>query len=82
VMADGTRDRTSIPLELAAASSQAADVQGYLALLRQFVAELEPAPYRRETLRGLIAPEVAPQRFDAMMSAAEDAERTCLARSG
>jgi hypothetical protein len=80
VMGDGTRYRTSIPLELAAASSQAGEVQGYLALLRQFVAELEPAPYRRETLRGLIAPEVNSQRFDAMMGQAEGAERACLAR--
>lgn len=76
-LADGTRYRTSVPLELAAASSQAAEVRGYLAMLRRLVAELEPTQYRRETLRGLIAPEVSPAEFDTMVDAAEAAERAC-----
>jgi hypothetical protein len=79
VLVDGTVYRTWIPLELAAAASQAAEVKGYLVLLRRFVAELEPAPYRRETLRGLIAPEVSPAGFDTMMDEAEAAEQRCLA---
>jgi hypothetical protein len=78
-LVDGTRYQTSVPLELAAASSQAAEVQGYLAVLRSFVAELEPAPYRRGTLRGLVAPTVGPSDFEQMMDRAETAERSCLA---
>lgn len=81
VLADGTSYRTEIPLELSAASSQASEVRGYLALLRRFVAELEAAPYRRETLRGLIAPEVGPSDFAAIVDASEAAERHCLARA-
>lgn len=77
VLTDGTRYRTDAPLELSAASSQAAEVQGYLALLRRFVAELEPEPYRTATLRGLIAPELGPKRFAAVLAAAEAAERQC-----
>lgn len=82
VLTDGTTYRTHIPLELAAATSQAAEVRGYLAMLRSFVAELEAPPYRRGTLRGLIAPEVSPKDFDAMLDSAEAAERTCLASAG
>lgn len=79
VLADGTTYRPEFPIELSAASSQAAEVQGYLALLRRFVMELEAAPYRRETLRGLLAPEMGPSDFDAIVDASEAAERACLA---
>jgi hypothetical protein len=82
VLGDGTRFRTSIPLELAAASSQAAEVKGYLAILRQLIDELEPAANQRGTLRGLIAPEVNPADFDAIVDGAEAAERLCLASAG
>jgi hypothetical protein len=82
VLADGTAYRTAIPLELAAAISQAGEVRGYLAMLRQFVAELEPEAYRRETLRGLVAPEVSPASFEAMVGAGERSERECLALGG
>jgi hypothetical protein len=78
VLADGTRYRAAIPLELTAASSQAADAKGYLALLRSFVGELEGPEHRRETLRGLVAPEVAPQTFAATLERAESEERRCL----
>lgn len=81
VLADGTTYRPKFPIELSAALSQAADVRGYLALLRRFVVELEAAPYRRETLRGLVAPEVVPSDFDAVIEASEAAERACLARA-
>ncbi len=82
VLGDGTRFRTSIPLELAAAWSQAAEVRGYLVILRQLVDELEPAADQRNTLRGLIAPEVTPADFDAIVDRAEAAERLCLASAG
>ncbi len=81
VLADGTSYRTDVPLELSAASSQASEVRGYLALLRRFVTELEAEPYRRETLRGLLAPEVGPSDFEAIVDAGEAAERQCLARA-
>jgi len=78
-LSDGTEYRVAAPIELSAASSQAEDVQGYLAFLRRFVRELEPGPHRAETLRGIVAPETAPARFEAALSAAETRERTCLA---
>ena len=78
-MADGTRYRGAIPLELMAAASQAGDAVGYLSVLRRFVAELEPERYRRETLRGLLAPELAPSRFEVVYDAAESRERSCRA---
>ena len=74
---DGTKYRTSIPLELSAASSQAAEVRGYLAMLRSFVAQLEAEPYRRSTLRGLVAPELVPADWDRMIEKAEAEEAAC-----
>jgi hypothetical protein len=78
---DGSSYRIAAPIELAAAVSRAAEAVGYLALLRQLVAELEPETYRRQTLRGLIAPEVANSRFDAILDGAEKRERGCLAKA-
>ncbi len=78
---DGTKFRASIPLELSAAASQAAEAKGYLALLRRFVAVLERPAERRETLRGLIAPEVGSARFGEIVDQAERRERECLARA-
>ena len=80
-LVDGTRFRATIPIELSAAASQAGEVQGYLALLRQFVTELEPADDRREALRGLVAPELGVASFDEIVSAAELREQHCLARA-
>lgn len=77
-LVDGTRYRTATPLELSAAAAQAAEVRGYLALLRAFVTKLEPA-YRRGGLRGLIAPERPPDAFDAAVDAAELREQRCNA---
>ena len=68
---------SDVPLELSAATSQASEATGYLALLRRFVALLEPAAYREATLRGLVAPEVGPTRFAALHAEAESAERAC-----
>jgi hypothetical protein len=74
---DGTKYDTSVPLELAAASSQAGEVVGYLAMLRSFVAELEAEPYRSATLGGLVAPEVGPAEWGRMIERSEAAERRC-----
>ncbi len=81
-MADGARYRGGVPIELMAAASQAGEAIGYLSVLRRFVSELEPAPYRRETLRGLLAPELAPARFGAVYDAAERRESDCRASVG
>ena len=77
VLTDGASYRTAIPLELEAAQSQAAEVRGYLAMLDSFVSELEPPEYRRETLRGLIAPQLTPSAFDAVLAEADVAQQRC-----
>jgi hypothetical protein len=78
-MTDGSQLNPQNPIELSAALSQPAEAVGYLAVLRSFVARLEPPPSRLATLRGLVAPESDPATFDAHASAAETAERSCLA---
>ena len=80
-MVDGTRYRGGAPIELSAAASQPGRAVGYLALLRRFVAQLEPEHQRRATLRGLVAPELAPEHFDEGLDAALASERRC-GRSG
>ncbi len=77
---DGTRYRTANGIELAAALSQAGQVRGYLAILRAFVAQLESGDARIETLRGVIAPELPPDRFGRVVQAGRDAEAACRAR--
>jgi hypothetical protein len=78
---DGSSYRIAAPIELAAATNRAAEVVGYLALLRQLVAELEPEAFRRQMILGLIAPEVRRSRFDAILDGAEKRERGCLAKA-
>lgn len=72
---------TSSPIELSAAMSQAAQARGYLALLRAFVREIEVQNGRRDTLRGLIAPEVPPAAFAEALDAAERREASCTGAS-
>lgn len=79
-MTDGSTF-TASPIELAAAVSQAAQARGYLALLRAFVREIEAPPARRDTLRGLVAPEMSPDAFAQALEAAERREASC-ARGG
>jgi hypothetical protein len=79
-MVNGTRYRSGLPMELSAAASQPGRAIGYLALLRRFVALLEPEPQRRATLRGLLAPELAPARFDEALDAARSHEQSCAGR--
>jgi hypothetical protein len=80
-LVDGSKFRPSIPLDLAAASAQSAEAVGFLSLLRAFIAELEPSEHRRNTLRGVIAPELESERFDAIVVIAEGLERRCSARA-
>jgi hypothetical protein len=81
-LADGTRYRTDVPIELSAAAAQAGEVRGYLALLRAFVGELEPPGHRRVALRGLVAPELGLGRFGAAVDAAELREGRCRGSAG
>jgi hypothetical protein len=81
-MRDGSRFRGAIPIELMAAATEPHEAIGYLSLLRRFVAELEPESSRRSTLRGLVAPEVAPKRFDQLVDDAEARERGCRGSGG
>jgi hypothetical protein len=76
-LVDGSAYRPQIPLELGAATLQAASAQGYLALLRRLVAKLESKPHRTETLRGLIAPEMNPERFAEALAKAEQPQARC-----
>jgi hypothetical protein len=80
-MVDGARFRSRVPIELSAAASQPGHAIGYLAVLRRFVDLLEPEAYRRATLRGLLAPELAPARFDEMLDAALSSEQGCASRT-
>jgi hypothetical protein len=80
LLEDGTRYRPGVPLELAAAASQAASARGYLALLRQWVRLLESESYRTEALRSLVAPELQPDAFASALARARAAEASC--RSG
>jgi hypothetical protein len=76
-MEDGSAFRPGIPLELAAASTQAASAKGLLALIRSWVQDLEPQDYRREALRSLLAPEMDPKNFAAALTTARSAEQSC-----
>lgn len=76
---DGSQYDPTVPIELEAALSQAGGAEGFLALLRTFVGELETETYRSDTLRSLVAPELDSEVFEIRMSEAETAERDCLA---
>ncbi|MGH0028649.1 MAG: hypothetical protein ACQGVC_02575 [Myxococcota bacterium] len=78
-LVDGSEFRGDIPIELMAAATQPNLVIGYLSVLRAFVAELEPVDVRRGTLRGLVAPDLPPADFDALLDAAEAREAACAA---
>jgi hypothetical protein len=76
-MADGSSYRSSVPIELSAAQSQAASAKGFLALLRAWVRNVEAPAQRSEALRSLVAPELETKQFDAALGAADAAERSC-----
>lgn len=78
-MLDGTAYDSSRPIELAAAMSEPASAEGYLALLRAFVRHLEPPAYRVDTLKGLVAPEIDAKAFAEKLRHAEAAESSCSA---
>lgn len=72
-MEDGSAFRPGVPIELAAAGSQAVSAKGFLALLRAWVRILEPPEYRTEALRSLIAPEMDRAAFAKALAAANAA---------
>jgi hypothetical protein len=80
-LVDDSKFRPSIRLDLAAASAQSAEAIGMLSLLRALIAELESVETRRDTLRGVIAPELETERFDAIVEIAVALERSCNARA-
>jgi hypothetical protein len=77
---DGSRFRPAVGFELEVALSQAGGAIGYLALLEEFVAGFEEAEFVRDTLRGLIAPELDPTTFGVILDKAEAAEGACEGR--
>jgi hypothetical protein len=74
---DGSTFRPSVPIELSAGMTRSAEVVGYLALLRQFVANLEAPSDRWNILHGILAPEESRSNFDSMVEVAESLERHC-----
>lgn len=80
-LADGSRLSPDSSIQLSAAHSQAAEAQGFLALLRRLVALLEPETQRRAVLHGLLAPELSSAEFASAYEAARAAERRCEAGS-
>ena len=72
-MEDGSAFRPGVPIELAAAGSQAVSAKGFLALLRAWVRILEPPEYRTEALRSLVAPEMDRAAFAKALAAANAA---------
>ncbi len=77
----GIAYRPTVPIELEAALSQAADARGFIGLLWQFVVELEKAPHRRETFRSLVAPEMDSPSFEVILDKAEESRQSCNAAS-
>ncbi len=79
VFTDGTEYDPSVLIELEAALFESGKARGYLALLRRFVDGMEAGPFRDETLRSLIAPELDPDGFAAVLEAAHASEKACRA---
>jgi hypothetical protein len=77
VMTDGSKLNPASTLELAAAMSQPADAEGFLAMLRAFVGRIESGDHRSETLRGLIAPEASATEFEMAIDMANAEEARC-----
>lgn len=77
---DGSQLRTDVPLELAAATTQGAQVRGYLAVLRSFAQQLEPAR-PDPILRSMVAPELDPARFEELLADARSAEQACRSQA-
>jgi hypothetical protein len=75
---NGSKYSPSVPIELEVSLNQAAQAEGFLALLRKFVFDLESDEYRLETYRSLIAPELDSATFDIVIAKADAATSECL----
>ena len=78
---DGSKYSPKVPIELEVSLNQAAQAEGFLALLRTFVNDLEDQNYRSETLRSLIAPELDSSSFEVVLEKANAAQASCAASS-
>jgi hypothetical protein len=78
---DGSQYNPTVPIELEVSLNQAAQAQGFLALLRTFVYDVEDEEYRAETYRSLIAPELDPSRFEVVLQKANAAQTECQGTS-
>ncbi len=76
-LVDGATYKTAVPIELEAALSQASQVKGFLALLRELTRELDRSSHWKVAFQGLVAPEVSRESFFRMLQSAEQAESTC-----
>jgi hypothetical protein len=79
--AGGSKYSPAVPIELEVSLNQAAGAQGFLALLRTFVFDLEQQEYQAETYRSLIAPELDSSTFEVVLEKANAAQEGCLAAS-
>ncbi len=79
-MTHGARYRPDVPLELAAAMSEASKARGLLALLRQFSQRLESGDQADAALQALIAPELEATAFRRQLADATALERSCQER--
>jgi hypothetical protein len=74
---DGQSLDSRRPLEIEFALSRAAEVRGYLSLLRELSEELEDVEWQATALQGLIAPAQHADAFRAALAAAERDEARC-----
>jgi hypothetical protein len=73
----GSKYSPAVPIELEVSLNQAASAQGFLALLRSFVFDLEGDGYQVDTYRSLIAPEIDSSSFDVVLEKAQASEASC-----
>ena len=74
---DGSEYSPNVPIELEVSLNQASQAEGFLALLRTFVYDIEAQDYRAETYRSLIAPELDSSSFDVVLEKANAAQDEC-----
>lgn len=76
-LTDGTKYKTEVPIELEAALTQAAEVKGFIVLLRALTQELDSSPQWKVAYQGLVAPEMSRASFAALLQTAAQAESAC-----
>ncbi|MCZ6463227.1 MAG: hypothetical protein O7A09_02730 [Proteobacteria bacterium] len=76
-LTDGSSLDATVLLELELALQQVDRIEGYAALLRALVRELERAPARRTAAHGLLAPNIPAARFSEAWDSAAASETRC-----